>query len=66
MRIHLGKYCGGCEGGEPVIEGEWPRFYAYCSECSRTIAGFDELEYAADYQSSLIDSVYDRMKEEGY
>lgn len=47
-----------------VIEGEYPKFHAWCDTCGDYAKGFDCLDHAADWMGSKIDEVYDRMKDE--
>jgi hypothetical protein len=47
-----------------IIDGEFPKFFAWCDTCHDYADGFDASDYAADYMGGLIDDAYDRMKDE--
>lgn len=47
-----------------VIDGEFPRYFAYCDFCHDYASGFDNEEYAANYIANLIDQEKDRRKYE--
>lgn len=53
--------CSQC-GEMCVIEGECPKFYAWCDTCN-DYADFDIQEYTADYIGGLIDYTYDHYRE---
>ena len=55
--------CGKCET-LCFIDGDYPKFFAYCDTCRDYAEGFDATEYATDYISSKIDEVHDRMKDD--
>lgn len=56
----------GCQkcGNICIVDGEFPKFFAYCDTCGDYAEGFSDQEYAADYMGSLIDYTYDRIKDE--
>lgn len=44
--------------GEPVsIEGEYPKFIAWCDNCNDYVEGFDPIDYAREFIADLADSV---------
>jgi len=45
------------------IDGEYPKFFAWCNTCGTYAEGFDIMDYAADYMASQIDYAYDMMKD---
>ena len=45
-----------------LIDGEYPRFFAYCDTCDEYVEGFDILEFAADYLGSKIDEAEMKME----
>lgn len=52
-----------CKCGEYVkIDGEYPKFFAYCDNCSDYVDSdrFDAYEYAGEYMANLYDSYRDR------
>lgn len=48
-----------------VIDGEYPKFFAWCDTCKDYAQGFDCFKYAADYYGDLIDQTYDNIKDRG-
>lgn len=48
-----------------TIDGDYPKYFAWCDTCRDYADGFDAHEHAADVMGNLIDSTYDRMKDEG-
>ncbi len=58
MPDHKCTKCGEiCE-----VDGEYPRWFAWCHECNDYAAGFDCLEYGADYMGAMADAVKDEGK----
>ena len=51
--------CKKC-GDTCVIDGEYPKLFAWCDTCSDYAEGFDIMEYSADYMGNLIDAAADR------
>lgn len=45
-----------------TIDGEYPKFDAWCDTCKNYAEGFDCLEYAAEHLGNKIDYIYDMMK----
>jgi len=48
------------------VDGEYPKFFAWCNTCNDYSEGFDPFEYAAEHRADLIDRTYDAIKEHGY
>ncbi len=46
-----------------MVDGDPPKFLAWCCECDDYAKGFDDSDYAADYYASRIDDAMDRRKE---
>ena len=44
------------------IDGEFPKFFAYCDNCQDYVDDKDIDEYTADYLASEIDRAYERSK----
>ncbi len=42
-----------------LIDGEFPKFFAWCDTCRDYASGFDVTDYAADYMGNLIDQASD-------
>ena len=40
-----------------IIDGEYPKFFAWCETCADYAEGFDCLEYSADWMGDKIDEV---------
>ena len=38
-----------------TIDGDYPKFHAWCETCSDYAKGFDPFEHAADFMGSKID-----------
>ena len=47
--------CRKC-GEACTVEGEMPKFYAWCDTCHDSAAGFDADEYARDVITAIMDS----------
>jgi len=47
-----------------IIDGDYPKFFAWCDTCKDYAEGFNADEYAADYMGGLIDDTYDRVKDD--
>jgi len=41
------------------VDGEYPKFFAWCDECNDYAEGFDAFDYAADWMGDAIDQVMD-------
>jgi len=41
-----------------MVDGEFPKFYAWCDTCN-DYADYDMSEYAADYLATQIDAAYE-------
>jgi hypothetical protein len=45
-----------------IVDGEYPKFFAWCDTCHDYASGFDAFDYAVDYISVKADLVYDMMR----
>ena len=55
------KKCGGlCD-----VDGEFPKFFAWCESCN-DYATYNMDEYNADYYSRMIDNIHETKKYEGH
>ncbi len=57
----MNTICQQC-GDDCEIDGEYPKYFAWCDICNNYAVGFDEHEYANDYLSTKIDEAKDRRK----
>ncbi len=51
--------CGKCDC-ICCIDGEYPRFFAWCEECQDYAEGFDACDHAAEWMAGQIDAAMDR------
>lgn len=45
-----------------IIEGAYPRFFAWCENCNTYAEGFDSLEYSEDYIADMVDQIESRLE----
>ena len=50
--------CKRC-GGICMVDGEFPKFFAYCDNCQDYV---DVKDYTIDYHAGLIDRAYERSR----
>ena len=48
-----------------TIDGDPPKFFAWCDVCNDYAEGFDPLEYASEREASLVDYIYDKIRDDG-
>jgi hypothetical protein len=48
------------------IDGDYPKFFAWCEFCETYAGGFNADEYAAELTANKTDEVYDRVKNHGW
>lgn len=56
--------CKKC-GEEVVVDGEYPKFIAWCDTCN-DYADCDMHNYTADWMGTRIDEAYDRVRDEKF
>ena len=49
------KYC--------IIEGSYPKFFAWCETCKNYAKGFNAVEYAITWHTSILDEIEDSLKD---
>ena len=47
--------CSRC-GEICAVDGEFPRFFAWCETCHDYAGGFDDVEYAQEFAADIADS----------
>lgn len=53
------KCCKTC-----LIDGEYPKFFAWCDTCGDYAKGFDVFEYGREYTANTIDAAMARYEDD--
>lgn len=54
--------CARC-GSVCCVDGDFPKFFAWCDTCDDYADGFDCLDYAQDVYAGMIDAAHDRARD---
>lgn len=54
--------CTKCKS-DCVIDGEYPKFFAWCDTCNDYAEGFDVFKYGAEHMGNFVDHIFDSTYE---